>query len=171
MIRKAMLGDPTSKCVKSGTICYMRWEMIPQCINQYSPITSPCACFTTKNASSPNFPGLTFSKLLFFGKPLTADRNLNFFLWLESVAKASTSTLFELEVEVEVCGGGVACPPVVTVYMPFATTLEKSRPYTNTLCIFRFLSESHGRVAWPTSYITPAAHTKHAMSRTKTTIT
>ena len=24
-----MLGDPTSKCLKSGTINYMEWEMIP----------------------------------------------------------------------------------------------------------------------------------------------
>ena len=28
-IRKVMIGDPTSKCLRSGNINYMRWEMIP----------------------------------------------------------------------------------------------------------------------------------------------
>ena len=28
-IRNMVIGDPSSKCVKSGTINYMRWEMIP----------------------------------------------------------------------------------------------------------------------------------------------
>ena len=29
-IRKVMIGDPISKCVKSGTINYMWWEVIPR---------------------------------------------------------------------------------------------------------------------------------------------
>ena len=28
-IRNIVMGDPISKCVKSGAINYMKWEMIP----------------------------------------------------------------------------------------------------------------------------------------------